>query len=74
MFPFLVPGSLPYLAKVARMGQHVRTCQAPTSAIAHQVIKNLTSLKTLLSVFCVVLYRIFYRLLRGIFGGFLLVP
>ena len=45
---FLVPGSLPYLAKVARMGQHVRTCQAPTSAIAHQVINNLTSLKALL--------------------------
>ena len=44
----LVLGSLPYLVRVARMGQHVRTCRAHTSAIAHQVINRITSLK----VFC----------------------
>ena len=39
-FSFL-SGFLPYLGRVARMGQHVRTCQALTSATAHQVINRL---------------------------------
>ena len=39
----LVLGFPPYLGRVARMGQHVRTCRALISATAHQVNNRLTS-------------------------------
>ena len=47
--PFFFPGSRQYLAKVARMGQHVKTCRALTSAIARQVFR----IKCILYLACI---------------------